>query len=99
MEWCSSVVTQAAVRSKEAVRKSGRKMLSNSQVNCETANLLLEDFSIVSGTETAFVKEICKCWFCLEAVFWSDSSNAREISNLQAKKIAKKQDNVNSPGN
>lgn len=73
-------------------------MLSNSQVNCETANLLLEGFGIVSGAEIAFVKEICKWWFGLEAVFWSDSSNAREIGNLQAKKTAKKQDNVNSPG-
>lgn len=35
-------------------------MLPNSQVNCETANLLLENFDIVSGSEIAFIKEICK---------------------------------------
>ena len=56
-------------------------MLSNSQVNCEAVKLLLEDFGIVSGTEIAFVKEIFKWWFGLEAVFWCNSSNAREMRN------------------
>lgn len=72
-------------------------MLSNSQINCETANLLLENFDIVSGSEIAFIKEICKSWLGLETVVWSDSHN-REIGNLQPKKRAEKQDNVNSPG-
>lgn len=44
-------------------------MLSDSRVNCETANLLLADFCTVSRTETEFVKEICKWWLGLEIVF------------------------------
>lgn len=58
---------------------------------------LLEDLGIASGTEIAFVKDICKWGLGLAAVSWSDSCNAREIGSLQAKKTAKKQDNFHSP--
>lgn len=43
-------------------------MLSESQVNCETVNLLLADFGNVNGTDTEFVKEISKWWLSLEIV-------------------------------
>lgn len=33
-------------------------MLSDSQVNCETTNLLLEDFDNESGTAIEFVKVV-----------------------------------------
>lgn len=40
-------------------------MLSNSQINYEIANLILEDFGAVNGNEIAFFKEISKWWLGL----------------------------------
>lgn len=62
-------------------------MLSDSQVNCETTNLLLEDFDTESGTEIAFVKEVFQWLLGLKITFWPESSKANQENSQETGQV------------